>query len=277
VFSNQMLFYEDNARFALQAMNWLRHGGRSNLLILNDDRGIAPADPQAVQLTLPPPTREQVWQALRQLPPEMLLEFGNEVAALVEDENLVNEVLSMAFEDVSDTRLFRSLIFLSTFLLSGFLFYRYMSSESTIQDVTGTDTRQFGGPAAGWIRKRRRVTEERITVARELVSRFYGRVSGGLHSNFSGFPARLTLVNCDRPEEPEGAMRQTGKWLNWKFRHRWTPARLAWLQNQLQQWEQLYHDGQLVFEATGSDTHQRVAGSRRTKSSGLTDKTAEEV
>ena len=63
-----------------------------------DDQPIRPEDPQSVAVQLPPPTREQVWNALQQLPPELLLEFGNEIATLVEDENLVNELMSMALE-----------------------------------------------------------------------------------------------------------------------------------------------------------------------------------
>ncbi len=105
LFANQMLFYEDNARLALQVMNWLAEGNRTQLLILMDDQPIRPEDPQSVAVQLPPPTREQVWNALQQLPPELLLEFGNEIATLVEDENLVNELMSMALENVSDTHL----------------------------------------------------------------------------------------------------------------------------------------------------------------------------
>ena len=105
LFANQMLFYEDNARLALQVMNWLAEGNRAQLLILMDDQPIRPEDPQSVAVQLPPPTREQVWNALQQLPPELLLEFGNEIATLVEDENLVNELMSMALENVSDTHL----------------------------------------------------------------------------------------------------------------------------------------------------------------------------
>ena len=247
IFSNQMLVHGDNARLALQAMNWLKQGNRTHLLILMRDRNVSPQDPQALNVAVPPPSREEVLNAIRSLPPDLLLEFGNEIATLVEDENLVNELMPMLFEDVSDKRWIRGLIFFATLLLAGFLFYRYMSSESTIQDAVGTDTEDLASSGLGWWGRRRKAAQDRMTVARELVTRFYKLASGGHHDHYFGFPANLQFVNCEGQKELEKGMRQTGKFLKGKSRRWWTQERLLGLQAQIDYWERLFANGQLVF------------------------------
>lgn len=249
IFTNQMLYHLDNARFALQTMNWLCEGKRTRLLFLVDGRVVSPDDPQAVDVQFPQPTPEQVWDALRNLPPDVMLQVGNEIATLIEDENLVNEVMSLAMKDVSDQHMTRAVIFLTTLLLGGFLFYRYMTSESTLQDATGTDTKDIGLSGTGWFGKRRKDAGDRHSVARELVGRFYSQVSKGKHNHYVGFPAGLTFVNCENEQELRKGMKQTAKYLKWKSRRWWTQARLQGLREQINYWEYLVANDQLVCDA----------------------------
>lgn len=247
VFTNQMLFHMDNARLALQAMNWLKDGKRTNLLMLVDGKETNPENPQAVDVDFPPPTPDQVWDAIQNLPPDVLLAFGNEIATLVEDENLANEMMSMVFEDVSDTHMVRGSLFFVTLLLAGFVFYRYMGSESTVQEALGTDTQEIAKPGQGWLSKRRKAAGDRHVVAKELVTRFYNKVTGGKHDHYLAFPADLAFVNCENQDELVRGLKQTAKLLKWRTRRWWNQERLLGLRAQLDYWEHLYENNQLVY------------------------------
>ena len=247
VFCNQMLFHLDNALLALQAMHWLKDGQRDSLLIMIDGQIANPDDPQSVDVEFPAPSREQILDALQQLPPDVLLRFGSEIATIIEDENLINEMMSMTLENVSDTKYFRAIIFFSTLLLAGFLFYRYLASESTIQDVVGTDTQVNSKPGSGWLGKRRQAALDRHAVARELVTRFYVKVSAGECDQFSGFPAGIRFVNGDQSDERTKKMQRTGKALKWKSRRWWTQVRLRAIRAQIDEWEHLLKNQQLVY------------------------------
>ncbi|MDG2471396.1 MAG: hypothetical protein P8M80_19090 [Pirellulaceae bacterium] len=260
VFSNQMVFQGDNARLALQAMHWLKQGKRTELVILNYGREISPEDPQVIDVDFPAPSPEDVWDAIQKLPPDLLLGFGNEIAALVEDENLVNELMSEALNDVEDFYIIRFLIFTATFLLAGFVFFRYMSSESTLQDVVGVDT--FTGTK--WRAERSQGSRDRLKVAQVLVASFYETISAGCREGFADFPENIKLVNCGNPAEIKRDMRKTRKLLR-PLRHRkWRPSRLEQLQVDLDAWKHLYDQGQLIYslnqdKVTSANTHQREA------------------
>ena len=258
VFSNQMVFQGDNARLALQIMHWLKQGKRSQLVILDYGREISPEDPQEVDVDFPAPSPEDVWDAIQKLPPEMLLGFGNEIAALVEDENLVNELMSESLSDVEDFYIIRFLIFTATFLLAGFVFYRYMNSESTLQDVAGIDTITSA---------RRRVAQnqgsrDRLQAARTLVTYFCKSISSDRSEGFAEFPTNIKLVNCGNPDGIKQSMRKTRKLLNVSMYRKWTPSRLEQLQVDLDAWKHLHEQGQLIFlpnqdKVTSANTHQR--------------------
>lgn len=246
IFSNQMIFQGDNARFALQMMYWLKQGRRSQLIILYDNRPIRPEDPQRVDVDFPTPSEEEIWDAIQQLPPELLLEFGNEIAALVEDEDLVNQLMSEVMADVEDFYLIRFLILLTTFLLAGFVFYRYMTSESTLQDAVGTEFKDLGKA------KRRSpmtaVAQDRLLAAREMVRRFYHRASNGERDSYRTFPEGLKLVHCDNQRAVKKEMRKVRKRLNVKQARRWNATSLEKLKADLDAWQHLVDQGQLIYE-----------------------------
>ena len=113
VFANQMLVHGDNAIFAQQAMNWLTGEHRTHLLVIADGSVQSALDPEGVEVLLPPPTRQEVFNALKNLPPSAMLEFGNAVVTVVEDENMVNEFIHSSVDQVRPVVMRRALIFFS--------------------------------------------------------------------------------------------------------------------------------------------------------------------
>lgn len=251
IFSNQMIFQADNARLALQMMYWLKQGHRSQLIILYDNRPIRPEDPQRVDVDLPTPTEEEIWDAIQQLPPDLLLEFGNEIAALVEDEDLVNQLMSEIMSEVDDFYLRRFLILLTTFLLVGFVFYRYMTSESTLQDAVGTELNEFGARKFGRLNHPdAAAARDRLLAARELVRRFYNRVSNGKRNSYQSFPSGLKFVDCDNRRAVKKDMRYVQKRLKLKKAKKWNSATLAKLKADLEAWQHLVDEGKLIYETS---------------------------
>lgn len=255
VFNNQMLYQMDNARLLLQALNWLSEGSHNHVLIRVDDEVVNPPNPTYQEVNLPDLTPEQVRRAISSLPPEMMLQVGNEVAAVMEDENLINEFLEMPFENVSKRHLFRGLLLTFTSCLVALLLFRYMRSETTLQDVAGTETSDTGSKKRGWFGRRRKAASERHTVARELVGRFYARATEGRYHHYVGFPAGLELVNCENEKEVLAGMRETGKSLKWKSRRWWTQTRLQELQTKINFWEHLLENEKLACSETGQPGH----------------------
>jgi len=250
IFSNQMIFQGDNARFALQMMYWLKQGRRNQLIILYENRPISPEDPQSVAVDFPTPSEDEIWDAIQQLPPDLLLEFGNEIAALVEDEDLVNELLTEIMADAEDFYVMRFLILLSTFLLVGFVFYRYMTSESTLQEAVGTDWNDVGSSTRGYRTGSNSAgAHQRLMAAREMVRRFYESVSDGQGKSYRSFPKGLRLVHSDNGRAVKKEMRRVRKRLNNRQAKKWNSVSLEKLKAELDAWQHLVDEGKLIYQS----------------------------
>ncbi len=251
VFSNQMLIHGDNARFALQAMAWLAEGGRTNLLIVVDGRVKAPADPRGVDVQLPPPSRAEVLEALKNLPPDKLLEFGNTVAAVVEEENLVNEFLATIVEELDDRVVMRTLIFLATIILGLWLFLKYAGSESMLQEVADPWVRADRLKEA--VSAKSRFADDRKLAALQLVQKFYFVASDGTRRDVRNFPDGITVdaAVADRVSILRD-LKKAGRHLRNPGSGWWTTERLRWLQSSVEQWNHLHDNHLLVYDANNA-------------------------
>jgi len=130
-----MLIYGDNARLANQAINWLQNEKLQKVLILVDGSEHSSLDPSDVIVDVPPPTTDEVMDALGNLPPSAMLEFANSVATVVEDENMVNDFIHDSMDKVSNAALNRFYIFF-TFgvvclsFLCAFVFQRKLQRQT---------------------------------------------------------------------------------------------------------------------------------------------------
>ncbi len=240
IFTNQMLFHLDNSKFAIQAMQWLKGEDRKHLMILNRGRLDVPSDPRFVDAELPPLTKDMVLQALKNLPPDGIASFGNELASIVQEEDLVNELLTTSIDKVSDVKYLRALIFLATAMLVAFLFYRSITSEGTLQPALGTDVLDGKTDQSGKM--------ERRIVARELLARFYGQTTGG-QFDIEMFPSgMMLLVDASTAKPIWKSMERVRKNVHRKSGSWWTERRLSKLQAELNAWEQMRQAGTLVAD-----------------------------
>jgi len=135
IFSNFMLWHGDNALLAINACEWLCETGRSKFLFVSD---VAPtANPDLAQNDADKPQVEPPpfdWEDLPNLPPETLLKFGNNVAAGLEDSNILNDLVSNQPRNMSDALFQRSMLLLLALLILVWLIRRLF----TPTPVTGT-------------------------------------------------------------------------------------------------------------------------------------------
>ncbi len=150
VFANQMLIHGDNALFAFQAMNWLkgenqrgenqrgenqRGQNRTHLLVIADGSVESAVDPSGIEVTLPPPTRQEVLDALKSLPPSAMLEFGNAVATVVEDENMINEFIHTNVDKVRPVVMRRALILMSFAAICSMTIFTYVWQKKLMRQT----------------------------------------------------------------------------------------------------------------------------------------------
>jgi hypothetical protein len=240
IFANQMLLFEDNLAFMGNVVSWLGEG-RATVLIL-DDRSIVPPSPGDVHVEVPPPTPEEVRDALRQLPPDVLVPFANAVIASLEDAGIPNELIAFFVQRISNLNYRRLLFFVATFCLVVAVF-RHLIGESVAEKATADDS---NGPAAP--DRRRRARFERQQAARELLERFRSDVAEISAVPWPVFASRLRI--------------RDQRWRTWLLRRRlrhasgrlepkrdryWTRRRLRSLNARINQWRRLRAAGELEY------------------------------
>lgn len=247
VFSNQMLLYADNARFTANVLRWLAAPDRTTVLILENQSIITPSVPEDVEIEIPPPTPEQVRDALRNLPADVLVEFADTVAVGVEESGMHNEVLAYLMERIPPLA-YRRLLWLLPTLLLGLVAFRRMFSEATPDATTTVDSAALLSSAS-----RMRPWLERQHAARELLERFRLDVAGTSAVPWKVFASRLIVTNQSwQTRRLRRAVLKASTRLEPGAQRYWTRRRLEKLGTQIRQWRQLRDSGTLEYKTPAS-------------------------
>lgn len=238
IFTNQMIVYEDNALFADQAIKWLNDKQFKKMLFLVDGSEHSRLDPSDVALDIPPPTRAEVMDALRNLPPSAMLDFANSVATVVEDENMVNDFLRDGMKKVPDQVLGRfyalllfgvaCLTFIVAFLFQGKL-QRQTASEIAFQKSARQHTDESAIQA-----------NERQQAAHFLLDKFCVDQANIRFNHWSSFPTGLQ-VEDDRPSKTVfESMTRASIIYKSKPTSYWTRSKLVQLEKKVNQWRSYF-------------------------------------
>lgn len=200
VFTNQMLLCGDNAVLAWQSLNWLTSDGRrKKLLVLANGVEQAPVDPDLANINLPPPTREEILAAMKNLPPSALLEFGNAVATVVEDENMVNEFLQKTVARIHPRALNRAWIFLAFFLICLIAMAAYVfqskRGRSTASELLSRRSRNRRRSLSGSSKTNQAI--ERQMAAKVLLDSLCLQAANRRFDDWPSFPDELFLTKGD--------------------------------------------------------------------------------
>ena len=107
-----MITAEANALFAYQALRWLKDSDRKYIHFIVD--GNYKSFERIEDIELPPVqlSPDEIRDILKQLPAEKLLAFGNQLAANVEDKDLINKFIREQMDGISDYAYNRGMIWL---------------------------------------------------------------------------------------------------------------------------------------------------------------------
>ena len=242
VFTNQMIIHGNNARFANQALDWLKNDTRSKLLVIVDGEEHSPLAPDDVVVDLPPPSPGEVREALRNLPPEAMLEFANSVATVVEDENMVNDFIHDSIDSIPQSALNRFYIFLMfgiaclTFIVA-YVCQRKLQSQ-TASDIAHKRSNQEQSDLKA-IQFR-----ERKQAAYFLLDRFCMDIAGRRFGDWPSFPTELNLGQDRSSKAIFESMTRMSVLYKSKPITFWTRRKLAHLENEVNRWREYFANQQ---------------------------------
>ena len=233
VFSNQMIIHGDNARFCQQAIRWAQAEDRKHVLILVDQTTVEPANPDEVEILMPPPSRDEVLRALRNLPPAALVDFGNAIVTLAEDEGIFNEMITTVMRRLPRHIVNRVLLLLPTAALVLLLAYLLIRTGMRPDPVADGQRRRTRSRAI----RRRRAAVERKHAAETIFEQFCLETAGSRSETWQeqwvGMQGRFRMAGI-------GSMRRQWKKTRRQLERRpagyWTRRRLRRLESQISGW-----------------------------------------
>ena len=235
VFSNQMIIYKDNAKFTRQTLQWLKSEGREHVLVVANGKALPAYDPSDVELEFPGPSRAEVREALKNLPTSALLDFGNAVANVVEDENMVNEILTSSEDNLPQVKMNRALLFLMFGVACFTSVITYFWQKKL--------TRQTASEIADQLQRtkvRNRKSEEfveRQTAAGVLIDTFCIEFAGRRYNDWPSFPQGTHFDNDPTAAPVLKSMADVSVRFKTKRRSYWTRANLEQLEQEVHIWK----------------------------------------
>ena len=257
IFSNQMIILGDNAKFCLRALDWLSEGGkRDKILIIENGVALNPKHPDDIDINIPPPTPNQLWDALKNLPPEKLREVMNSVAAEAEDRDHINQIVPVVIGlPESQQRSQAILLILATIFLVGLGLFYFMGRTSPPipfrkklvagRAETSTTNRKA---------TREKLANDRRIAAQEIVNQFFQEFAGLSTSQIAD---SIDKVEVYDPNDPSGGrdaskrlrtgMRSILRQLRTTKPSKWKKKHLDSVAQNVGYWYQLLSQGQLRF------------------------------
>lgn len=244
VFTNQMIIYGDNALFANQAVKWLKKDSVKKFLILVDGVEYSGLDPGDVIVDVPPPTQKEVLDAIQDVPPSAMLEFANSVAAVVEDENMVNDFIHDSTDNIPEWFLNRLYIFL-LFTIACCAFVAAFIFQGKLQAQTASEVAL----------KRSRDEQvdikaiqfrERQQAAHFLLDKFCVDLANRRFSDWPSFPTEMNFDEDQQSKNVFESMTKMSVLYKSKPTGFWTRRRLAKLEKEIVCWRQYFENRQAL-------------------------------
>ncbi|MCP4098001.1 MAG: hypothetical protein GY748_17360 [Planctomycetaceae bacterium] len=234
IFTNQMITAESNDLFAYQSLLWLKDSDRKYVHFIVD--GDYKRHDNVEDLELPPVqlSPDEIREILKQLPAEKLLEFGNQLAADVEDKDLINEFLREQIDGISDYDYNRGMIWALFFgvcvsLILAFLWQKKMLRRTA--SVAALE-RHFKSKKLS----RFRAIRDRQWAANLLLDSFCRQAEGRGYRDWPSFPEGLSVRPGAESERLFDEMGQASNDFKTKPASYWTQSRLLKLEADVNNW-----------------------------------------
>ncbi|MDG1873468.1 MAG: hypothetical protein P8J27_06130 [Mariniblastus sp.] len=243
VFSNQMLMCGDNAVVAKLSLQYLAGLNRKYILFVGNGEIQQKVSPSDLNVEIPQPTREEVVDALKELPPSALLEFANSVVSMVEDENLVNEYLGASVDKIRPEIVNRFFIFLAFVVacvvaLVVYIWQKKLLRKSTSDIVSAKaernrkDKNRFGKKDAS----KAKLTFERQMAVLAMLDSFCLEHIDRRFNDLAAFPDELHLPDDVLGLAIRDEMRVVGDDFKMRPRAFWTKKRLLRVETAMSRW-----------------------------------------
>jgi hypothetical protein len=231
-----MLARGDNLVLTSNLLQWLGESRRTTVLMVDHRSVILPLDPQQIDIELPPPTAAEVKAVLRQLPAELLIDFGNQAARAIEDSGAADDFLSFVQQKLPMHVVVSTLTVLLGLLATFRLFSGVASGAGSTAGVRATPCQL--------------TRDQRQQAARALLNNWRKQVGGSTDIRWSSFARNLHQVGNIwqtyriRREVIHWARRVTRRSPRY-----WTPRRLQKLHERTRIWQQMLASGTLVYRS----------------------------
>ena len=256
IFTNQMLTVGDNSKLAMQSIQWLRQGKRTDAIIFVDGDVVQPADLMELEVPLPQPTKEQVIEIFKQIDPALMLEFANQAAADIEDSDIHNQVVPAVLDLIPSRYYYPSLISAITiffaFVIGRSLIVRRNRAMQSADDfyvneqVSDDDKSNPVNQPVKLAKKsqlKRQQSLERQQIAELLLEKYFRFI--GIHDAMNiGYRDFRSQIRAMRSSDLKTNWEILKYWrrANLKPAGFWTFKRLTILKNKIEAWRQLQNN-----------------------------------
>ena len=255
MFANQMLLQGDNAKAAKQSLEWLMGEYRKKVLVLVDGSVQAAVNPADLNVELPQPTREEVVDAISDLPPSAILEFANSVLGVVEEENMINDYIQAQMDQMHPKKVNRFLIFLAFAMacLFGVITYTWQKKirRRTVSDIANYKAR-VNRKADKRLKKlgasRSKLSFERQMAALAMLDSFCLDIASRRFEDLPDFPEEIDIGSDEHGIAIKAAMKMIGSDYRSQPRDFWTEKRLLAVEGAVSHWRAYFESAMAVAQ-----------------------------
>ncbi len=249
LFSNQMLMHGDNALAAKQSLEWLAGERRKHVLVLVDGVPQSQVNPADMNVELPQPSEEEIVEAMMDSPWAMM-DFGNSVIGLLEDEDMINEFVNAQTDRIRRPVLNRFLIFTAFAMACVFALITYTWQKklrrrtvSDIANIKAIERRKKDKRLKKTEASQAKLCFERQMAVLAMLDSFGLDFANRRFGDMPDFPEGLGIGNDEHGVAIQHAMKTIADDYRNKPRLFWTEKRLLAVDGAVQHWRAYFDSG----------------------------------
>lgn len=254
VFVNGAVVVNDNLRFMLNTVDWLRAGNRTKCLFVLNRETVQPMNVSNVTLYRAPPSASETKRALealwRNTSTQDKLELANEAMEFAQEERLLEELVeSIKIDDlISPNRYLAVLLFLSAWcIIIPFIVVLVSNRKKPLEGTSADGLKP--NPKTEY---RRQEMLERFRAAEALFVHFFDRIGIPATLPKDVDPQRIDMVSDPvETKQMQKDIRRLQSDLSRQPIDYWTDVKVEELGRHIAQWANLYETGALRVVPAG--------------------------
>ncbi|MEL7500328.1 MAG: hypothetical protein AAFN77_22215 [Planctomycetota bacterium] len=235
LFNNQMLTLDYNTRFATNSLQWLsQNGQRKRLLIIVDNQVMPRSDPSALAILPPPPSTEEVVDAIKNLPVKAWPNFAGDLINTAHAQNLPNEFINQLQNKMSNRSALRAVLLALFVAVAMFIIVTYVWQKKLLRKSASTVAERRQKIFSD--RSKLNQLKERQVAANLLLNSFCIDICNRRLEDWGMFPQGLELGSDQEANEIINQMSDYNQALRTQPPKFWTEAKLRGLERDVTRW-----------------------------------------